>query len=109
MVGPLTMKLATLMYHGESSSKQKLQVCKQQQTASGNKNYIIAYNLLMVGLITMEIGTLMFHDRSSSKQKLQVNKQPRAMNTCKWCLCLKLAYCRSSNNVATTAGKAPLT
>ena len=38
MVGPLTMKLGTLMYHDESSSKQKLQVRKQQQTASGNKN-----------------------------------------------------------------------
>ena len=37
MVGPLTMKLGTLMYHDESSSKQKLQACKQQQTALGNK------------------------------------------------------------------------
>ena len=36
-VGALTIKLGTLMYHDESSSKQKLQGCKQQQTASGSK------------------------------------------------------------------------
>ena len=39
IVGPLTMKLGTLMYHDESSSKQKLQGCKQQQTASGKKDF----------------------------------------------------------------------
>ena len=38
MVGPQTMKLGTLMYHDESSSKQKLQGCKQQQTPSGKKD-----------------------------------------------------------------------
>ena len=37
MVGRLTMKIGTLMFHDKSSSKQKLQVCKQQQTASGNE------------------------------------------------------------------------
>ena len=36
MVGPLTTKLGTLIYNDESSSTHKLQVCKQQQTASGN-------------------------------------------------------------------------
>ena len=38
MLGPLTIKLGKLMYHDESSQQQKLQVCKQQQTASGNVN-----------------------------------------------------------------------
>ena len=38
MLGPLTTKLGTLMYYDKFSSKQNLQVCKQQQTASGNKN-----------------------------------------------------------------------
>ena len=59
-----------------------LQVCKQQQTASGNRGT----NLLMVGLLTMKLGTLMYHDESSSKQKLQVCKQPQAIEaqTCLW-------------------------
>ena len=44
MVGPQTMKLGTLMYHDESSSKQKLQACKQQQqAASGNKNLYMVF------------------------------------------------------------------
>ena len=32
MLGPLTMKFVTLMYHDESSQKQTLQVCQQQHT-----------------------------------------------------------------------------
>ena len=36
MLGYLTSKPGTLMYYDKFSSKQKLQVCKQQQTASGN-------------------------------------------------------------------------
>ena len=91
MVRPLTMKLGTLMHHDEISLKQKLQVCKQQQTAPGNKklvNSVCASNLLMVGPLTMKLGTLMYHDKSSLKQKLQVCKQPQAIKTCKWCLCL---------------------
>ena len=61
MVGHLTMKLGTLMYHDKSSSKQKLQGCKQQQTASGKKNFngVSSYNLLMVGPLTMKLGALM--------------------------------------------------
>ena len=43
MVGPLTMKFGTLMYHDESSSKHKLQVCKQAQAING----VCASNLLM--------------------------------------------------------------
>ena len=38
MLGPITMKLGTLMSNGKSSPKQNLQVCKQLQTASGNIN-----------------------------------------------------------------------
>ena len=38
MMGPITMSLGTLMmYHDESLLKLKLQVCKQQQTATGHK------------------------------------------------------------------------
>ena len=68
------MKLGTLMYHDECSSKQKLQACKQQQTASGNKivNGVCAYKLLVVGPLTM---IPMYHDKSSPKQKLQACKQ----------------------------------
>ena len=36
MLGATTTKLGTLMYYDKVSSK--LQVCKQQQTVSGNKN-----------------------------------------------------------------------
>ena len=53
IVGPLTMKLDTLMYHDESSSKQKLQVRKQQQTASGKKK-LCAYNYLWFVLYNNE-------------------------------------------------------
>ena len=65
MVGPLTMKLGTLMYHDKSSSNLNLQVCKQQQTASGNKNLkgVCAYKLLVLGPLTMKLGTLQ-HDKS---------------------------------------------
>ena len=62
MVGSLTMKLGTLMYHDESSSKQKLQACKQQQTAPG-KNGVCAYKFLVVGPLTMKLGTLIHHDK----------------------------------------------
>ena len=34
------------MHHDESSSKPKLQVCKQQQTASGNKNLEVVYKIV---------------------------------------------------------------
>ena len=64
MMGPITMRLDTLMNHDESSSKQKLQACKQQQqTASGNKNCVCAYKLLVVGPLTMKLGTLIHHDK----------------------------------------------
>ena len=66
------------IYHDKSLSKQKLQVCKQQQTALGNKkiaNDICAYNLHIVGPLTMNLGTLISHDESSLKHKLQVCKQ----------------------------------
>ena len=61
MVGPITMKLGTLMYYDESSSTLKLQVCKQQQTASGNKMVFVpqaikccfSYNFLY--LSTLEV------------------------------------------------------
>ena len=48
MVGPLAMTLRTLIYHDKSSSKQKLQGFKQQQTASGKTllNGVSAYNFL---------------------------------------------------------------
>ena len=57
MVGPLTMKLGTLIHHDKSSSKQKLQGSNQQQTASGNG--VSAYNLLMMGPLTIKLGALM--------------------------------------------------
>ena len=52
----------------KSSSKQKLQVCKQQQRASGNKNFVngvcaYAYKLVLVGPLTMKLGTLIYHDK----------------------------------------------
>ena len=43
MLGLLTTILGTLMYYDKSSSKQKLQVCKQRQTASGNKNLYLLF------------------------------------------------------------------
>ena len=55
-----------------------LQVCKQQQTASGNKNfvkYVCVSNLLIVCPLTMKLCTLIYYDKSSSKQILQVCKQ----------------------------------
>ena len=60
------MKLGTLMYHDESSSKRKLQACKQQRTISGNENFVngvCAYKLLVIGPLTMKLGTLIHHDK----------------------------------------------
>ena len=70
MVGPLTMKLGTLMCHDESLSTQKLKVCTQQQT-----NGVCAYNLHIVCPLTTKLCTLIYNDKSSSKQKSQVCKQ----------------------------------
>ena len=78
MLGPITMKLGTLMSHDKSSPKQKLQVCKQQKNSLRQYklvNVVYTYNLLMLGPITMKLGTLMSNDKSSPKQKLQVCKQ----------------------------------
>ena len=77
-MGPLTIKLGILIYHDKSSSKQKLQVCKHQQTALGNKMMFVPITSLLWGPLTMKLGTLRYHDKSSSKQKLQVYKQPQA-------------------------------
>ena len=87
MVGPLTMKLGTLMYHDESSSKQKLQACKQQQTASGNLIYgVCAYKLLVVGPLTMKTWYTDHHDKE--KQGCKQQQQPQPKKTFKWCQCL---------------------
>ena len=69
MLGLLTTILGTLMYYDKVSSKQKLQVFKQQKTASGNKNL---YPKL--GPLTTKLGTPMYCDKFSSKQKIQVCK-----------------------------------
>ena len=61
IVGPLTMKLGTLIYYDKSTLKHELQVCKQQQTASGNKMVFVpqaikccfSYNFLY--LSTLEV------------------------------------------------------
>ena len=63
------------MSNDKSSPKQKLQVCKQQQTACKLVNVVCAYNLLILDPKTMKLGTLTSHDKSSPKQKLQVCKQ----------------------------------
>ena len=43
MLCPFVAKLGTLMYSDKVSSKQKLQVCKQQQRASGNKKLLMLF------------------------------------------------------------------
>ena len=50
MFGSLRMKLDTLMYHDESSVKQELQVFKQRQKASGNKDVFVSLNYLCLVL-----------------------------------------------------------
>ena len=54
MLGSLTTELGTLTYYDKFSSKQKLQVCKQE-TALGNKNLLVivvyAYNFPMLGVL----------------------------------------------------------
>ena len=59
----ITMKIGTLMFHGKSSSKQKLHNNNKQPQAI-LVNDVCAYNLLMVGPLTMKLGTLMYHDES---------------------------------------------
>ena len=51
-----------------------IQVCNQQQTASGNKNLKMLF-VPIVRPLTMKLGMLMYHHESSSKQKLQACKQ----------------------------------
>ena len=69
MVGPLTMKLSTLMYHDESLSKQKIVNNNQQPQA------IKTCKWCLVGPLTVKLGTLIYHDESSSKEKLHACKQ----------------------------------
>ena len=61
------------------STNQQLQVCKQQQTASGNKKYVIyvcAYNSSILRPITMTFGTRVYCTMTySTNQQLQVCKQ----------------------------------
>ena len=78
MLGAITTKLCTLMYYGKLSPKQRIQICKQQQTASGNKNLILqvykrpraqklvnvvyGYNFPMLGALTANPCTVMFYN-----------------------------------------------
>ena len=73
------------MYHDESWLKQKLQVCKQQQTASGNK-----YLMIFVP------------DKSSLKHELHKfvndNKQPQAIKCCFSYNCVHLSTLEWNKN-----------
>ena len=41
MLQPITMKIGTKVYTKTYSPKQQLQLCKQKQTASGNKQTVV--------------------------------------------------------------------
>ena len=41
--------------------KSQLQVCKQQQTASGNKTNVEAYNLLVLAFLPLSLGALIHY------------------------------------------------
>ena len=69
MVGPLTMTLGTLIYHDQSSSKQKLQACKQPQAIKTCVNGVCAYKLRVVGPLTMKLDSLMYHDKEFTETK----------------------------------------
>ena len=60
-------KFGILIHHNKSSSQHELQVCKQQQTALGNKlvSGVCASNLWV--LISTKLGTLRYYGKSLSK------------------------------------------
>ena len=47
----LTMRLGTLVHDTTLMSKPHLQVCKQQQIASGNKTNVYGYNLVVLAFL----------------------------------------------------------
>ena len=59
MLDPVTMNLGTRMSHDKSSPKQKLQICKQQQTTSGNAMSFVPITILPFLLIFLR--ALCFH------------------------------------------------
>ena len=72
------MRLGTLVHNTTLMSKPHLQVCKQQQIASGIRNLltnVYAYNLVVLVFLTMRLGTLAHNTTLMSKPRLQVCKQ----------------------------------
>ena len=69
------MKLGTLIYHGRSSSKQKLQVCnnKHPRAIKTCKWCFVP----MVSPLTMKLGILMYH---GNIEKLQVERTASGNN-----------------------------
>ena len=72
---PMTMKLCLRGMPTKTFNIHELQVCKQQQIASGNKTNVYAYNLVVLAFLTMRLGTLVHNTTVMSKPHLQVCKQ----------------------------------
>ena len=96
MLGPITMKLDTLMSNDKSSPKQKLyiQVCKQLYTNSLKQcklvNVVCAYNLLILDPKT--ICPMIRVHLNENYKFVNNNKQPKAMYTCIFLYITHLGY-----------------
>ena len=79
----LTMRFGTLMRNAILMSMPQLQVCKQQQTAPGNKICKLTYYAL--GSQTMRLRTLLHHIHLMAKPQSQVCKQQQTASSNKTC------------------------
>ena len=72
---PMAMKLCIWAMPTKPFNIHDLQVCKQQQIASGNKTNVYGYNLVVLAILTMRLGTLVHNTTLMSKPHVQVCKQ----------------------------------
>ena len=68
VVIPRTMKLCRRGMPTITINVHELQVCKQQQIASGTKSYITAYNTLVLAFLPIKLGALVHHITLMTKQ-----------------------------------------
>ena len=72
------------MYHDKSSLEHILQVCKQQQTTLGNKNFLNGNKLLVVFLLTMKLGSFIETEITGLKQKQIASRNKNLPLICLW-------------------------
>ena len=92
VVIPTTMKLCMRAMPTITISIHELQICKQQQIASGTKSCksILMLITLVLAFLQIKIGTLVHHITLMTKRRLQVCKQQQTASGNKL---VNLHYC----------------